>query len=220
MNIVTYHHTTETIDAVVNGQDINPRDSVLSICGSGDTTFAMAEIAQEVLSIDRSLAQVEYAKSRKKLIEADDFDGFLKALVNKDFIWAFDRRNSYFLEEERLQRIAEKVKAGKVSFEHRDFFEIASQNPGRFTKVYASCVFGNSGIHPKFYHVRLQDLSASLVIGGLIYLADSNDMNIRAQRKGLKVVIPEVLQMDGELTDVARAYEHQTWKPVVYRKIG
>lgn len=217
--VITYYHATESLDSVIRVLEVKPDDSILAVCSSGDLTFAIAENVGNIVSVDRSPAQVHYAQARKELLEANDWDGFLFVPeIFYDYEWMLRRRNEYFLKDGRLQRIADRTDS--ISFQESDIFEVARQNPDRFTKIYVSNVFGYSYTHPKFYPERMSVLANSLVSDGLIYITDYDYIRLRAHRKGLKVLIPETLQVDKGLTGLARRYEHPFWSPVVYKKMA
>ena len=218
MSRISFYHTTMSLDSILKALQINTSDTILDVIGSSDTAHAMAEIARQIVSIDKLAGQADYARLRQKKIKDGDFTGFLSVeQVADDFKFALGRRNIYFLEDGRLQRIADRADA--ISFEQGDIFQVARANPGKFTKVNASNVFGYSRMHPRFYPERMADLANSLVKDGLLYVADHNDMKTMALRKGIGLVVSDSLQPDRELTAVAREHEHRIWSPVVYRKI-
>lgn len=219
MSRINFYHTTMTLDSILRALQISQDDIILDVIGSSDPSHAMAEIAGQIVSVDRLVGQVDYGRLRQKQIIGGDFKGFLSVgEVADDFELALERRNKYFLEDGRLQRIADR--ADVISFEQGDIFQVARDNPGRFTKVNASNVFGYSRMHPQFYPERMADLANSLVRGGLLYVADQNDMERMACRRGVRLSVPESLQQDSHLTSIARKHEDpKFWTPVVYKKI-
>ena len=60
--------TNESLDAIINGMNLNSKDIVLSICGSGDIPFAIAPLVKKVIAVDGSLNQINYARARKEAL--------------------------------------------------------------------------------------------------------------------------------------------------------
>ena len=120
MGGLVYYHTTESLDAVVRALEIKPGHHVLTVGGSHDHAFAMAENAEDVISVDKSKAQIDYGRARKTMLEAGDFSGFLFVpSAFADFEWALHKRNKYFQEEGRLPLIVNRV--GVISFQEGNF---------------------------------------------------------------------------------------------------
>ncbi len=113
---VTYTHTNESLETIISG--LNPKGNILSIIGSGDQAFAMAEYSSNIIAVDVNVEQVEYANLRLEALKTGFFVGF--------FDWNspyYDDIKKYF-STERLNRIRERILSGKtkITFLNDDIF--------------------------------------------------------------------------------------------------
>jgi S-adenosylmethionine:diacylglycerol 3-amino-3-carboxypropyl transferase len=129
---VKYVATNESLDAIIKGMEITPEDRILSICGSGDQSFAMlAENPKKIIAMDYNLDQIRYAEHRVNALKKKNYKEFLdeQGLLRKiegvidlfvdvgqkakeGHIFA---RNKYF-SEERLKNIKKNIR--KIKFVH------------------------------------------------------------------------------------------------------
>ena len=180
---VTYTHTNECLEAIVEGLNLNNDSKVLAILGSGDQTFAMAEFASKIVAVDISKGQVEYASLRLDALK----EGALPMDEKSPF---FERINSYF-DNDRLRRIRDRIVSGKVSIDFlegdifsEDFLNQLSQNYGSgfFNRIYLSNAIGFSytlipeSKKPKYvenYFLEVMKLiKKTLSFNGLVYTSE------------------------------------------------
>ncbi len=65
---IKYIHTNEDIQAIIGGLELKPKDSIITICGSGEQTFAISQYVRKVVSVDYDENAIKYAKLRRKLL--------------------------------------------------------------------------------------------------------------------------------------------------------
>ncbi len=82
--ILVYGHTNESLWAIIAGLKPTRNDKLLSICGSGDQAFALAEFAQEVVAVDRNYSQLSYAQRRRDALLAEDYENFFPLMESKN----------------------------------------------------------------------------------------------------------------------------------------
>ena len=180
---VTYTHTNECLEAIVEGLNLNNNSKVLAILGSGDQTFAMAEFASKIVAVDISKGQVEYASLRLETLKE-------RVLPMDEKSPFFKRINSYF-DNDRLRRIRDRLISGKVSIDFlegdifsEDFLNQLSQNYGSgfFNRIYLSNAIGFSytlipeSKKPKYvenYFLDVMNLIKKILsFNGLVYTSE------------------------------------------------
>lgn len=217
--------TNESLAAIVRGLDVKPNDVILAIAGCGDQAFALMEYAAKVVAVDSLPIQTEYMKKRLELLREGDYQGFLSADkygIDDKFMDSrhegeseanLKRRNQYFLQDGRLDKIREK--SGSLEIRNSNIISIAQTEKG-ITKIY----FSNMGyiytIDSRDCIETLERIAANLPAGGLIYNSSEN-FEANLQESGLK--LPNSWELDEELTKIARQLELEIgrWTPSIYR---
>ena len=184
---VTYTHTNECLEAIVEGLNLNNNSKVLAILGSGDQTFAMAEFASKIVAVDISKGQVEYASLRLETLKKGDFISFFNYSSEH-----YDRVKKYF-DDDRLRRIQSRIVNGEVSIDFlegdifsEDFLNHLFQNYGLdfFNRIYLSNAIAHyfSNVlkgkslfsdYDSFHTKILLNLKNKLLKAGLIYVSES-----------------------------------------------
>lgn len=223
--------TNESLDAVVTGLNLSSQDSVSSICGSGDQTFAILEKVKKVVVVDVKYERIEYLLQRKRLLESGDYKGFLDPKQNpKDKIELRDLklRNSYF-SLERLGRIQAKLMHPDSLREVTDDVFQFDIPFGEFDKFYLSNVlsfdYGNQNID--LLTQRLKRFADLLPKDGLIYISDGSHTIKRASFLGYSddLLNKSNLDINVKLTEVAQKHQETVkqwgtyWMPVVLQKV-
>ncbi len=229
---INYTHTNESLEAIVRGMDVNEEDVVLTVGGSGDQGFALLEFAKEVRAVDTSRWQLEYILRRCKMLEKGDYHGFLsvKKFASNDGVnqgkrtpelaeTNLKRRNEYFSEDKRLDRIKENLSCLKV-LPKGDITEVAKPHTD-LTKAYFSNVFVP---YTKGTVKAIAAIAENLPPDGLIYITNSDyfERFLRTNYEDSSNGLPESLKFDRKLSEVARKLQigdGNSWVPGVYRVI-
>jgi len=241
-----YPFTEERLEAIIAGLDINPKDIVLAVGGSGDQAFALLEKAKRVLVVDLNPSQIDYIQRRVKLLQDEDYKGFLeipecedgdgwgksyRTHLKKELVL----RNWYFTCEkrEKLDRIRENL--SNLCIARMSVFEIPDAE-GIFSKIYLSNALGYKGLQGESVNdygdaqnimEQIRKVCTYLQCNGLIYMS-GNDVKITLGSQKLPKEFG--LELDEDLTALARELEHEctlpnkgdkekNWVPAVYRKI-
>lgn len=216
--------TNERLEAVVAGLDVKEGDRILAVCGSGDQAFALLENASYVLAADLNEFQVKYAESRAELLKKGDIGGFFSQPRYYDAEEANDfmHMKIYFSKEGRLERIREKL--ARLDFRVADF--TGCLESAQFNKFFISNILGYHGFCMNSECCRLMKLlSSRLPAGGLIYIANNDDLERSRTYASAFIRInqpdmwPKELVKDEMLTKEAASRESLLWKPAVYRKL-
>jgi hypothetical protein len=233
-----YRVTNESLDAVVEGLELTPNDSVLAIAGSGDQAFAILEYAGRVTAVDKNSHQTEYVKLRAEALKQGRYDLFLcnHARVPKVL--------NYFSKEGRLDRIKANLENLTI-LEPSDIFALKTEET--FSKIYLSNALCSVDVDKR--RAKLFDMRNIMFSDGLIYVANSYEYvyTDKASKRwfGLSI-LRKILSASGliylsrdytrlmncvlsgfeensELTQKARLQEYNlnfsNWLPVVYRKV-
>ncbi len=215
---LNYSHTNESLRAIIEGLDINLDDAILAIGSSGDQAFALLDGSKSVRVAELRGNQVDYIRKREELLRNGDYGEFLRIdelgyddganRGARDFElvqFNIDRRNEFFLQSGKLDRIRDNLDRLCIK-ECTDIF--AAVQEGNQTKIYLS----NPDIYCQDDIEAFKGLVTCLPKGGLIYVARplSNEN------------IPDGLRLDSCLTGKAREHEKtkwNLWQPTVYRII-
>lgn len=218
--------TNESLDAIMGGLDINDKDKVLAVCGSGDQAFAMLEKASQVSVSDIRKVQLELVKSRMELLDAGKFQEFLypdKELsfgsYEDEYLLCLSQRQKYF-SQERLEIIRSKLgnlrilKEGPIAF---------AESGKHFTKLYLSNIFDADDFNSQ----RLKEYVQKLEIAGLMYVVNFNGGEYSLSRFAIHLFsrIPRGLKIERNLSRIARDSEREqanifNWKPTIYRRVS
>ncbi len=224
MNELMYSVTNENLTATVQGLDLNSKDSVLAVGGSGDQAFAILEFARRVIAIDTETAQLEFMKKRFEALKEGDYERFLQEETNSIMDCLDYRRKEqaetykasrrkYFLENERLGKIRDKI--GSITFEYGDILKIARTRRD-FSKIYLSNTLGWDNLpyedwEPDTIEI-LREISINLRKNGLIYISNFHKKN--------DTKFPNELKIDEDLTKKVQELEKDSWcHPCVLRKV-
>ncbi|MBC8501077.1 MAG: hypothetical protein ISS25_02855 [Nanoarchaeota archaeon] len=204
----------ETLEAIVDGLDVNQNDVVLSVVGNGDQPLVLLERAARVIAIDNDPAALRLLNQRiKQLVDDEYFDfvGDQPAISNH----YFEARAAYLQQERRLSTI--RAKLDRLTIVSGDIFEFVKSNRS-FNKVYLSNAITYNGYDEQVFHDRLETVAKSLPREGLIYVADGCD--VRWDREHVlefERSLPSSLAIDFDLSWIARIKDDH-WQPNVYRK--
>jgi SAM-dependent methyltransferase len=224
-----YLYTNESLDAIVKGLDVNERDDILAVCGSGDQAFAMLEYANSVVAVDIKEDSVKYAKYRLEALKAGDISEFLKPCrfcdINCSIPFDKEKSNIYFRKGNRLERIMEK--AGKLKIVHKSIYEV--NNLGRFSKGYFSNALGYNPSKAEIRHAErfLKELAQKIKMPGLAYIVTRHIIYPSYSLKNEflndtddAIRWPAGLCIDKTLTSEAVALEKSYfhWVPLVLRR--
>lgn len=228
--------TNENLGAIVAGLDIQPRDRVLAVAGSGDQPLALLEKAAFVKAVDINFSQIDYFKQRVRALKAGDYDSFLKSDLDPDWVDIFTcsdfakanlvLRNKYFSESKRLNRI--RANLGNLAIaKPQNILDVIEQENG-FSKVYLSNIIDCSFISRELSLI-LGKLAQRLPSNGLIYVANHETLfeianpdrakNGDYKKYGLDACfLPPEFCLDLRLTKKVRKYYNGIWSPAVYRR--
>ncbi|MBI4918589.1 DUF3419 family protein [archaeon] len=223
-----YTYVNESLDAIVKGLDLQPSDNVLAVAGCGDQAFAMLESGCRVTAVDVSPSQIFLVRKRVQALHQNDGRRFLVTEFDEDFAYwnenvlayrflapdCFKKRNNYYSKPGRLAAIQQNL--GNLTVEHpTDIIPLAGSKLG-FTKIYLSNIlfYDAATISRKDITGALKQIATNLPAGGLIYVADHDEMF-----EELGNFLPKELFVDEELTRKAKSQENCYWKPAVYRKV-
>lgn len=223
---MVYEVTNESIPAIINGLELQAQDRVLSICGSGDSIFAIAELANQIVGIDRSPDQILYAKQREKYLKNKKFESFLST-SNQATSYFVEARNKHF-NSQKCEKISSKLE-GEVDiyWEVRDIFYL--KNPKiLFDKIYLSNCLTYFGSDIKKINSDLRNIADFLIKGGLIYVSDYDKIN-RFSKHKLDFLNETRLILNKELSEKAKIFQFKEnfncnscfdgWFPAVFKKV-
>ncbi len=185
---VTYGHTNECLESIILG--LNPKGNVLSILGSGDQAFAMAEHASLIVGVDFNASQVEYATLRLEALKRGDFYSFFD--VNHFY---YEKIKKYF-SDERLGRIRKRISSGetKLEFLEGDIFNTSflkglKQTYGSFDRLYLSnaIAFCHTHFNPeedrsKYFRRQIFLFKNVLKPDALIYASETHNVGLKVHR--------------------------------------
>jgi hypothetical protein len=187
---VAYTATNENLDGIVGALRICPKDSVLTIGGSGDQAIAFLEKASKVFSVDSSPAQTDFFRKRVACLQRGDVDnffdtgpygsrdGFLHGSHSLEKAQYFrERRKEYFLWRDRLSKIRPKLPALEIS-DPGDVLSVASTTDG-FTKIYLSNIWGwgIGNLSMAFVMDCLANMGERLPENGLVYVTNHSTIS-------------------------------------------
>jgi len=211
---VKYGHTNESLDAVVNGLEVQPSDDIIGVCGSGDQAFAMLENAKSVVVVDNNEYQVDYAKERASMLKAGDIESFLNLGAKKygNKITDGNDVRLYFSQPGRLERIRANIGNLEIKYA-KDFLD--EMKEGRFSKAYLSNILGYYGFmeNKEEREAYIEKIMARLREPGLVYITNGATAFVSC---------PPGIENADELTAIARAEEKEKgllkWSPAVLRR--
>lgn len=156
-----------------------------------------------------------------------------------------NRRKKYFVEEDsqRLERVRDNLDNLVIS-DLGNILEVAQTESG-FSKIYLSNVLGyGDGFNYTCATELLRNIARNLPVGGLIYVANHDQMSddpyagflggigntissamdmysLADKNKDLREssFLPPELEVDKNLSEVARTFDGASWKPAVYRRV-
>lgn len=225
-----YLNANESLEAITQGLQLEPKDRILTICGSADQALAMLEHTHNVLAVDTQTSQIEFAKQRVNLIREGRFEEFLIPNIEKGMLTKWDKKKVaeykhnlagfhrraylYFKQPGRLQKIQERIES--LEIKERDIFNIKPEE-GLFTKIYLSNVLTYGRTHiPNF--TRIRNLISR---GGLLYISLTfalfNDIRYNCIARQLE----KYFEKDEQLSRIARDYEKSSrsfWDPSIFRR--
>jgi SAM-dependent methyltransferase len=223
---MVYEVTNESIPAIIAGLGIQVQDRVLSICGSGDSIFAIAELANQIVGVDRNSDQIKYAKKREKYLKSREF---------KEFLTTSDHATSYFVKSrnkhfnsEKCEKISSRLEGEvNISWELEDIFYF--NNPkSPFNKIYLSNCLTYFGSNIKTINFNLQNMANFLPKEGLIYVSDYDKIN-RFSKHKLDFLNETGLVLDEKMSERAKTFQFQEnfncnssfegWVPAVFKKV-
>ncbi|MFA5888516.1 MAG: hypothetical protein WC852_07445 [Candidatus Nanoarchaeia archaeon] len=204
--------TRESLAGIVKGMNICNRDDVLTVCASGDQAFALLEDAKSVAAVDIDPQQIGYAIERQKALKQGDISKFLSGERMLDGL--IGRRNAYFLEKGRLERIKEKI--GSLELKAGDLMQMPEERD-RFSKIYLSnvleYVLDETSECKNICLVYLESAAKMLRKPGIICIT-----SIMPHPDAIKEIIPANLVIDEKLTAKARGYDASLFVPTVLRR--
>ena len=225
-----YTVTNEHIEAIIKGLDLVPQDRVLAVGGSGDAAFAILEYAGKVIVVDYSPAQSKYIAQRANFLKEMDLEAFLRVekfgskdynLGDRDAKPSLERRNRYFLENGRLNKIRSRLE--NLEIIEGDILGQAKLANG-VTKIYLSNAIGYPSHDYTESRNILNELAQKLPQGGLIYVSNHDNLlkggsSLQSEKTLDAYFLSPELKLDIPLTVKAQEIEKDTWVPGVYRKI-
>ncbi|MFH1066065.1 MAG: hypothetical protein V1734_06165 [Nanoarchaeota archaeon] len=225
-----FPYANESIDAVVQGMDINEEEEVIAICGSGDVVFGMLEKARSVVGVDINPLQVDYALERKVLLKEGYLENFLnigKVSHARDTV-RMKQSIDYFSQPGRIERIRGNLE--RLTIKQGDILkriDDAAKAGKRFTKAYLSNILTWNFVplardpelaakereeaqkYGEKYATRVIEL---LDRPAIIYVA------IGCSVIGLNLdAYKDIFCRDIKLTEIAKEKE-RNWEPLVYRR--
>lgn len=213
-----YSSTNEDLDAIVQGLDLRPDDSVLAVAGSGDQVFAILEYAGRVRAIDSSPSQLQLVRLKVEALGIRMQELFFYG--KEDLLKEISRKREYFSAEGRLERIRDNLD-NLVVLESQNIF--ALQIDERFSKIYLS----NALDWSRSCEEKPENLSAAIKLlspGGLLYISNSFTSMPYDEKTYLDLCDLPGLEREFELTQKARELEKKnteySWSPIVYRKVS
>ena len=198
-------HTNESLEAIVRGMDVKPKDRILAVCSSGDQAFALLEKAGYVKAVDNEEEQVRYAQRRRKMLK--------ERLIKRFFPYGRGFENKNYFSKERIAKLVKKTRYLKIT--NADIF-MEDEGLDNFNKVYLSNAATFRGNKPKEVDRFLYRLTQKLANPGIVYMA-IEPIEYWCEKR----MIREGFCLDTELTAIARLYERRDgtlWTPVVYRR--
>ena len=209
---VEYLVTNETLDAIMTGLEVNPEDDILSLCASGDQAFAFLEVAKHVRVIDMEQRNIDRFRKRVELLRQRDYPSFLNVDLERNGYANIGKRNKYFREEGRLDRI--RTQLGRLDILGvGDIVLAASTNRG-FNKLYVSNAIGCFEYYtPERIAHALGIIASSLPKDGLVYIA--------GHYPTWESLAPSELCLDdGLIKKSEKLEEEHFWAPRVFRKVA
>ena len=206
-----YYFTNESLEAIITGLEPNSEDTILTVCGSGDQSFALLEFDCQVVAIDENPQQINYAKKNMNLLERNHFSKFINLNVPEVYLNddGYLIRKKYFQDSANLNKISANL--NKLIFFEGNIFKIFPKK--KYSKIYLSNVFRHNFVEIKEQKETLEKLSSKLKNNGLIYFSQGIFLPQKTRN-----IFPGNLNIDQELTIKARKLE-KYWNPVVYKKI-
>ncbi|MBI4919051.1 DUF3419 family protein [archaeon] len=217
LGLVSYSCTNESLSAIVEGLDLQPKDSVLAVAGSGDQAFAMLERGCKVKLVDRDSYQLDLVKLRIEALQSENQDLFFKS---GDGGFFSKHRKEYFSEKTRLESIRKNLCNLEI-LPPQDIFEIPPFEA--FSKIYLSNAIDYLFSKEKpYYFTRLTEL---LLPRGLIYVSNSDCLvTTELDKTSFIDLISSHLKIAEDLTEKAKKHEFElrpscAWKPIVFQKV-
>ena len=149
MQVVPYDDWAEYVMTLFSFAEHEPRRTLDCACGTGNVSFELAQLGQEVVGVDISAEMIQVARDKAARENVSNPRFFVADLTDFDLLESFDSATclydslNYILEPEKLQaafsRIAAHVKTGGVFvFDMnsvfaltQDLFTQSSANPRR-----------------------------------------------------------------------------------------
>jgi len=237
-----YVFTNESLESIVKSLSPSKTDSVLSVGGSGDQAFALAELAGRVVVCDTEPLQVSFIRERiihlrngnyqgfygkfipwqrkdcpESLIQ-DSPKGYVKSLLqseNERLQKSFARRNDYFRQNDRIMRIRQNVDNIVVDDPKSIGKYPFTSCPEQFNIIYLSNVLGYYTSHDiETIRQELMYLSRILKQYGLIYVTNFSSLGSESS------CVPSSLRIEEHRTEIALShYKQPNWKPSVLRRV-
>lgn len=222
--MVRYYRTNENPEAILAGLDVQERDNILGIGGSGNDPFAMLTRGPRVTAIDKSKWQVRYMNEQGSLIKNNDYTGFMRNRARKKFLsgnkykypweqWE-DIFGTKFFTEEIFNIIRKNIDL--LQIKHSSLLEAIKDN--EFNKIYLSNAVGHRSSPFTFQPLRfgntvrqyMEEISHQLPEGGLIYAASGKTIWGEIEGKSNLII-------DNQLS--SKAIDNG-WYPLVFRKVS
>lgn len=134
---IQYWITNECIESIVEPLEIQPKDRIVSVCGSLDIPAAMVEFTNEnIFSFDRNLAQINLGYEKIEQLVKKNYKAFFAKDSRKVTGHPANKRyrDAYFKQPGRLSNISEKIK--QIDLIHSDIIDLKPSE--KFDIVYLS----------------------------------------------------------------------------------
>ncbi len=206
-----YFYTNEILPAIIAGLDLRSNDNVFAICGSGDQAIAILEYVDNVIAVDYSKNQLEYAIKRAKLIKDGKFNDFFNYQYDTSFFKYGELRKEYFMKKGRMDKIKDKI--SKLEFRHANLNKLRKFSP--YSRLYLSNAVSYSGNtfydDSKLLHRILnsvEDETNIYVTSGIPIerVSDKTDLNNKVNKK---------LSKKAACLEIT-IYDRMTFVPIVF----
>jgi hypothetical protein len=216
--------TNESIEAVIAGLDPKEDDVILANGGSFDIPVAILEYGARVIVVDSNHYQTLYCRLRARMLQEKDYQGFLRGIATGKKCEIFmrrgprefaaesvERRNNYFAQPGRLDRIAGMLNKLEI-LDEADIFEIAPKI-SRYDKAFLSNCIGYDGNSSEGAQICLLAIANTLPQGGLIYVSNGENAGSKYSYDNFSLVEHR------PLTEAAQTLEPR-WHPKVFAKVA
>jgi hypothetical protein len=217
---VEYRRTNEGLRGIVIGMNIQPRDRILAVGGSGDQSFAMLEYVPEgrVITTDLLKNQVEFILHQAKTINQGGRQSYLNFMYARGLIPSdvefFEEFDALYFSERRLEAIRQNI--NNLRLVQGDVVKVAEAKKGKFNKIYLSNSLFYNGESDALAEKQLRRAAAVVPRGGLIYHAEINESILPFTLQSLG----NMLEVDKELSAAALEDTGKDfpWQPIVFRR--